>query len=183
MWWCSGSACIVADGSILWKIFISRPVECMNSYYIWIHIYDEFSMNSCIFCTLNIWIHTNMNSYYKYFLQFHVWIHIFLAVQNKSCERTRAASACRKRTAQDASTQGKPQARAASAQRTARDVSMQRKMRARSASRKGKAQAHFLPQPGRARLPRLLGLRSAAPIVRVVCGCPNSMGTHGCPNS
>ncbi len=42
----------------------------------WTHIiyefrYYEFSMNSCIFCTLNIWIHTNMNSY-------NVWIHIFL---------------------------------------------------------------------------------------------------------
>jgi hypothetical protein len=56
----------------------------------------------------------------------------------------------------------KPQARAASAQR---------KLRARSASREGKARAHLLPRPGHARLPRPLGLRVAAPIVRVACGC------------
>jgi hypothetical protein len=36
-------------------------------------IYDEFSMNSHIFCTFNIWIHTNMNSCY-------VRIHIIFAV-------------------------------------------------------------------------------------------------------
>ncbi len=64
IWWCSGSACIVVNGSISGKIFISCPVECMNSYNIWIHIYDEFSMNSYIFCTLYVWIHTNKNSYY-----------------------------------------------------------------------------------------------------------------------
>ncbi len=105
------------------KIFMSRSVESMNSYCTWIHIYDEFSMNLYIFCTLNIWIRMSMNSYYVwihilfavimyefiYFLQYefilymnsytfcsyHVWIHIFFAVQNKSCERVRAVSAQR----------------------------------------------------------------------------------------
>ncbi len=86
MCWCSGSTCIVVDGSISWKMFF--------------------------------------------------------AVQNKSCKRARAASA-----------------------------------------REGEAQAHLLPRQGRAQLPRLLGLRAAAPmlglhaaapIVRVVCGCPDS---------
>ncbi len=149
MRWFSGMV-VHSMWSMVWllsKIFISRPVECMNSYKIWIHIYDKFSMNSYTFCTLNIWIHTNMNSY-------HVCIHIFFAVimyefiyffavQNKSCERARAASA-------------------------------QRKLRARSASREGEAQAHLLPQPGHARLPQPLGLRAAALIVRVACGCPDS---------
>ncbi len=36
-------------------------------------------------------------------------------------------------------------------------------LQARSASREGEARAHLLPRPGRARLPRPLGLRSAAP--------------------
>ncbi len=58
-----------------------------------------------------------------------------------------------------------PQARAASAQR---------KLRACSASREGEAQAHLLPQPGHAQLPRQLGLRAAALIVGVACGCPAS---------
>ncbi len=76
------------------KLFISHPVECMNSYNIWICIYDEFSKNSYIFCTLNIWIHTNMNSYY-------VWIHIFFAVIMYECIyflqcKIKAASAQRK---------------------------------------------------------------------------------------
>ncbi len=146
MWWCSGSTCIVVDGLNPRKIFISRPVECMNSYCTWIHIYNGFSMNSYISCTLNIWIHTNMNSYYVWihtFCSYHVWIHNFFAVQNKSCERVRAARA-------------------------------QREPRARSASREGEAWAHLLPRPGRARLPRPLGLRAEAPIVRVACGCPDS---------
>ncbi len=42
-------------------------------------------------------------------------------------------------------------------------ASAQRKLRAHSASREGEARAHLLPQPGRARLPRPLGLRLAAP--------------------
>ncbi len=143
---------------IVWfhgTIFISRPVESMNSYCIRIHIYDEFSMNSYIFCTLNIWIHTNANSYYVwihilfavimyefiYFLQYgfiicmnsytfcsyHVWIHIFFAVQNKSCERTWATSA-----------QREPQGRSPSSP----------------------------PAPTR--------LCPAAPTVRVACGSPDS---------
>jgi hypothetical protein len=91
-----------------------------------------------------------MNSYI--FCSYHVWIHIFFAVQNKSCERVRAASACR--------------------ERAARAASAQCKLQARSASCEGKAQAHLLPQPGRARLPRPLELRAAAPIVRVACSCP-----------
>jgi hypothetical protein len=53
-------------------------------------------------------------------------------------------------------------------------ASAQHELRVRSASREGEAQAHLLPQPGRARLPQLLGLRAAAPIVRVACGCPDS---------
>ncbi len=56
----------------------------------------------------------------------------------------------------------------------ARTASAQRELRARSASHEGKAQAHLLPQPGHARLPRLLGLRAAALIVRSACGCPDS---------
>ncbi len=137
------------------KFFISCPVENMNSYCIWIHIYDEFSMNSYMFCTLNIWILTNMNSYcvwihilfavimyeFIYFLQYefilcmnsytfcsyHVWIHIFFAVQNKSCERARATSA-------------------------------QCELQGRSPS----------SPPAPTRLPL------AAPTVRVACGSPNS---------
>jgi hypothetical protein len=50
-------------------------------------------------------------------------------------------------------------------------------LRARRASREGKAQAHLLPRPGRARLPRLLGLHVAAATVRVACDSPDS---HGC---
>jgi hypothetical protein len=46
--------------------------------------------------------------------------------------------------------------------------------RARSASCEGKARAHLLPRPGRARLPRPLGLHAAAPIVKFVCGSPDS---------
>jgi hypothetical protein len=44
----------------------------------------------------------------------------------------------------------------------------------RSASREGEAQAQLLPQPGRARLPRPLGLHAAAPIVKVACSSPDS---------
>ncbi len=95
---------------------------------VWTHIayefkFNEFNMNSYIFCTLNIWIHTNMNSYYVWihilfavimyefvhflqyefilcmnsytFCRYHVGIHIFFAVQNKSCKCARAASAQR----------------------------------------------------------------------------------------
>ncbi len=140
---------------VLWKVWTHTAYE---------FVYDEFSMNSYIFCTLNIWIHTNMNSYYIWihilfaviiyeFIYFcsmnsyYVWIHILFAVIMYEfiyflhC-KIKAASA--------------------------------RELRARSASREGEAQAHLLPQPGRARLPRPLGLRAAAPIVRVACGCPNS---------
>jgi hypothetical protein len=60
---------------------------------------------------------------------------------------------------------GEPRARAASAQR---------KLRVRSTSCEGEAQSHLLPQPGCAQLPPPLGLRAAAPIVRVACGCPDS---------
>ncbi len=96
----------------------------------------------------------------------------FFAVQNKSCKRTRTASAQRELRGQIASREGK--ARAARAKR---------EPRGQSASREGKARAHLLPRQGRARLPRplglraaapMLGLRAAAPIVRVVCSCPNS---------
>jgi hypothetical protein len=142
---------------ILWKVWTHTAYE---------FIFDEFSMNSCIFCTLNIWIHTNMNSYYVWihilfvvimyefvhflqyefilcmnsytFCSYHVWIHIFFAVQNKSCEHARAAS-------------------------------VQREPRGRSPS-----SPNLLPRLGRAQLPRPLGLRAAAPIVRVACGCPDS---------
>ncbi len=75
-YWCGGVVVVHLLWLMVWfhsKFFISHPVECMNSYNIWIRIYDEFSMNSYIFCTLNIWTHINMNSYY-------VWIHIFFAV-------------------------------------------------------------------------------------------------------
>ncbi len=54
MRWCSGSSCIVVNGLIPWEIFFSLPVECINSYNIRICIYDEISMNSYVFCTLNI---------------------------------------------------------------------------------------------------------------------------------
>ncbi len=146
---------------VLWKVWTHTAYE---------FIYDEFSMNSYIFCTLNIRIHTNMNSYYVwihimyefiYFLQlscmnsyifrsmnsYYVWIHILFAVimyefiYFLQC-KIKAASP--------------------------------REPRARSASREGEARAHLLPRPGRARLPRPLGLRAAAPIVRVACRCPDS---------
>ncbi len=156
MWWCSGSACIKVDCSLPVKNFISQPVECMNSKNIWIHIYDDFSINSYIICTLIVWIHTKMESY-------NIRIHIFLYefIYFLQC-KIKAASA------------REPRARSASAQR---------ELRAHSASCEGEAQAHLLPRPGRARLPQLLGLRAAAPIVRVACSCPDSSGTHGCPNS
>ena len=97
---------------VLWKVWTHTAYE---------FIYDEFSMNSFIFCTLNKWIHTNMNSNHVWihilfavimyefihflqyefilcmnsytFCSYHVWIHIFFAVQNKSCEHARAARA------------------------------------------------------------------------------------------
>ncbi len=130
---------------VLWKVWTHTAYE---------FIYDEFSMNSCIFCTLNIWIHTNMNSYYVWihtlfavimyeFIYFcsmnsyYVWIHIlfavimyeflFFAVQNKSCK-------------------------------CARDASVQRKPRGQSLSSP--------PAPTRP--------RPAAPTVRVACGSPDS---------
>jgi hypothetical protein len=56
----------------------------------------------------------------------------------------------------------------------ARAASLQRELQVCSANREGKAQAHLLPQPGRTRPPRPLGLRAAALIVRVACGCPDS---------
>ncbi len=56
----------------------------------------------------------------------------------------------------------------------ARAASVQRELQAHSMSHEGKAQAHLLPRPGRARLPQLLGLRVAALIVRVAYGCPDS---------
>ncbi len=140
---------------VLWKVWPHIAYE---------FIYDEFSMNSYIFCTLNIWIHANMNSYYVWihilfavimyeFTHFcsmnsyYVWIHILFAVimyefiYFLQC-KIKAASA--------------------------------REPRGRSASHEGKAQAHLLPRPGCARLPRPLELRAAAPIVRVACGCPDS---------
>ncbi len=118
---------------VLWKVWTHTAYE---------FIFDEFSMNSYIFCTLNIWIHTNMNSYYVRihilfavimyeFVHFcsmnsyYVWIHILFAViiyefiYFLQC-KIKAAST--------------------------------REPRARSASREGKARAHLLPQPGRARL-------------------------------
>ncbi len=55
-----------------------------------------------------------------------------------------------------------------------RAASAQRELQVHSTSRKGKARPHLLPQPGRARLPQPLGLRVAAPIVRVVWGYPDS---------
>ena len=42
------------------------------------------------------------------------------------------------------------------------------------ASCEGDAQAHLLPQPGRARLPQPLGLHAAAPIVGVARSRPDS---------
>ncbi len=140
---------------ILWKVWTHTAYE---------FIYDEFSMNSCIFCTLNIWFHMNMNSYYVWIHilfavimyelihfcsmnSYYVWIHILFAVimyefiYFLQC-KIKAASA--------------------------------REPQACSASREGEARAHLLPQPGCAALPRPLGLRAAAPIVRVVCGCPDS---------
>ncbi len=109
---CGGVVVVHVVWSMVWfpgKIFITCPVVCMNSYNIWIHIYDEFNMNPCIFCTLNVWIHTNMNSYNVWMHIFFVWIHIFFAVQNKSCERAQAASAQQEHAAQAASTQHKLQ--------------------------------------------------------------------------
>ncbi len=164
--WCSG----VVVAHVLWlMVWFHGKILFLVLWKVWTHtayefIFDEFSMNSCIFCTLNIWIHMNMNSYYVWipilfavimyefvhflqyefilcmnsytFCSYHVWIHIFFAVQNK--------------------------------------IASAREPRARSASREGKARAHLLPRPGRTRLPRPLGLRAAAPIVRVACGCPDS---------
>jgi hypothetical protein len=40
-WW-SGGAYIVVDGSVLKQNFISRLVECMNSFNIQIYLYYEF---------------------------------------------------------------------------------------------------------------------------------------------
>ncbi len=157
MRWCSGSACIVDNGSILWQNFyflscgMYELIQHMNSYIRW----NQYEF--IYFCTLNIWIHTNMNSYmyeFIYFFSYHVWIHIFFAVQNKSCECTWATSM--------------------HCERAARAASAQHKLQACSASRKGEAQAHLLPQPGRAWLPQPLGLRAAAPIVRVACSCTDS---------
>ncbi len=140
MRWCSGAHELWLMVQFHGKFFISCPVEFMNSYNIWIHIYDEFSMNSCIFCIFNIWIHTNMISYKN-------WIHIFLAVQNKSRECARATSVRRERPSRAASAQCEPQGQSPSSP----------------------------PAPTRPRwLPRPLGLRAAAPIVRVACGCPDS---------
>ncbi len=145
MRWCSGSACIVVVVRFLGKKLFTHLVECMNLYNIWIHINDEFSINSYIFCTLNIGIHTNMNSYY-------VWIHILFAVimyefiYFLQCKK-KAASA------------RKPRARTASARKLrACTASAQRKLRGQSPS---SPPAPTRPHP-------------AALTVRVACGSPDS---------
>ena len=123
---------------VLWKVWTHTAYE---------FIYNEFSMNSCIFCTLNTWIHTNMKSY-------HVWIHIFFAVimyefiYFLQCKK-KAASA------------RKPRACTASARKPrACTASAQRKLRGQSPS---SPPAPTRPHP-------------AAPTVRVAFGCPNQLG-------
>ncbi len=69
MWGCSCSACIVVDGLIPRENFYFSSCgmyelkQHMNPYIRWIQY--EF----IYFCTLNVWIHTNMNSY-------NIWIHM-----------------------------------------------------------------------------------------------------------
>jgi hypothetical protein len=59
-------------------------------------------------------------------------------------------------------------------ERVARAVRAKPKLQACSASHEGEARAHLLTRPDRARLPQPLGLHTAAPIVRVACGSPDS---------
>jgi hypothetical protein len=144
MRWCSGSAYIVDDGLILGEFFyfsshgMYELIQQMNSYTRWIQY--EFKK----FCTLNIWIHTNMNLYF-------IWIHIFFAVilyefiYFLQC-KIKAASARELR------------ARSASCKRAARAASAQRKPRGQSPSSP--------PAPTRP--------RTAASTVRVACGSPDS---------
>ncbi len=149
MRWCSGCACIVVDGLILLKFFYFSScamyvlIQHMNSYIWWIQYEFIYFLHFKYMNSYKYEFILCMNSYI--FCSYHVWIRIFFAVQNKSCEHARSASA-----------------------------RCERVLQARSASREGEARAHLLPRPGHARLPRPLGLRAAAPIVRVACGCPDS---------
>jgi hypothetical protein len=170
MWWCSGSACIVDDGWFHGFFFISCPVECMNSYNIWICIYNESSMNSYIF------LHFKYMNSYKYefricvnsyfFCSYHVWIHIFFAVQNKSCECTQAASTCRECAAQAASAQREPWGQSPS--------SSPAPTRPRPAAPTVRVACGSPDSKGCMQLSRYWGEHMAAPIVRVACSCPNS---------
>ncbi len=159
MQWCSGSACIVVDGLILWRkknssCGMHELIQHMNSYIWWIQY--EFIY----------FLHFKYMNSYKYEFILCMISYIFAVIMYEfiyflQC-KIKAASVC------------EPQARA---------VSAQCELRARSTSREGEARAHLLPQPDRARLPWLLGLHAAAPIVRVHTAAPIVRVACGCPNS
>jgi hypothetical protein len=135
------------------ELILHMNLYSMNS--VWIHIFFALLIYEFIW----IWIHimyefiyflqlSCMNLYIFYSMNsYYVWIHILFAV---IMYEFIYFLQCKIKAAST------------------------REPRARSASREGEARAHLLPRPGRARLPRPLGLRAAAPIVRVACGCPDS---------
>ncbi len=152
MWWCSGSACIVDDGLISWNFFFSSRgvyelIQHMNSYIQWIQYEFIYYLHFKYMNSYKYEFILCMNSYIV--CSYDVWIHIFFAVQNKSCEHAQATSARRERAARATSMHRKHAARAAS---------MQREPRGRSPSSP--------PAPTRP--------RPAALTVRVACGSPNS---------
>ncbi len=159
---------------VLWKLWTHtayefifdefiRPVESMNSYCIWIHIrriqyefiyFSHFKyMNSYeyefILC---------MNSYT--FCSYHVWIRTFLQYEFSLCMNSYTFCSYHVWIHIFFAVQNKSCERAQAA-------SAQRELQGQSPSSP--------PAPTRPhRLPRPLGLRAAAPIVRVACGCPDS---------
>ncbi len=165
MEWCSGSTCIVVYGLIPWNNFYFSScgkyelILRMNSYLRWIQYEFIYFLHFKYMNSYEYEFILCMNSYT--FCSYHVWINIFFAVWihilyefmyflQLSCMNSYIFLQCK--------------IKAASA----------REPQARSASREGKARAHLLPRQGRAQLPQPLGLRAAAPIVRVVRGCPDS---------
>jgi hypothetical protein len=118
MRWCSGSACIVVDCLIPWRKFIFPScvmyelIQHMNSYIQWIQYEFIYFLHFKYMNSYKYEFILFTNSYI--FCSYHVRIHIFFAVQNKSCEHAWAASARRERAAQAASVQREPRGRSPS---------------------------------------------------------------------
>ncbi len=146
-WW-RGSAYTVVDGSVTKQHFSFSSCRMYEHNGKWIHLYYEFIY--FLQCKINEFIYFCSAKWMNSF-NCNTWIHLI------------AVSAYRK-----------PQGQSPSCEHIAQTARAKPEPRVHSASREGKARAHLLPQPGRARLPQPLGLHAAALIVRVACGSPNS---------